>query len=83
MSIYIYIYLTQKPTFIFSFTRGNIYGSGSSSSYHVICSILGGHFSFPLFELLASHTRSLSPTDSSLEVEVKLCFQYFPVVHSS
>lgn len=75
--------LTQKYTFIFSFTRGNVYGSGSSSSYHVICSVLGGHLSFPLFELLASYTRSLSPTDSGLEVQVKLCFQCFPVVHSS
>lgn len=62
--------------------RGTVDGSGSCSSHHVICSVLGGHFSFPLFELLASYTRSLSPTDSGLEVLVKLCFQCYPVVHS-
>jgi len=81
--IFVYIYLKQKHVFIFSFTEGNVYGLGTSSSYHVICSVLGGHFSFPLFELLASDTRSLSPSDSGLEVQIKLHFQCFPVVHSS
>lgn len=37
LSVYV---LTHKHTFIFSFTRGNVYGSGSSSSYPVICSKL-------------------------------------------